>query len=201
MPHSRDHCYRQAEPWQGLKEERGWGQICGLKRGLWLANREWNGTGERLEAGREVGGGYRHPSKTHWQPGRGWWEDGEKWLMGKRLRRWDLQHVEAEWLSGDREGGKGQNAWVSCISSRCTVLCSLKPWGEAGAWGGVGERWAAFWTHLYHLSQVLYPWRELGVQRRTTHILHHGSKYQGTHHKAYSRTLQDQMQFIFLALC
>lgn len=61
-----------------------------------MPDKEWNGTGGRLEAGRAVGSGYRHPSKTQWQAAQGWWEDGEKWLMGKRLRRWDLQHEEVE---------------------------------------------------------------------------------------------------------
>ena len=83
MPPFRDHYYRQVELWQGLQEERGWVRLPGWKEGSGCPGENGMGMGTRLEAGTAL-------RRCLWQPGWGWWEDGEKWLMGKRLRRWDL---------------------------------------------------------------------------------------------------------------
>ena len=118
-----------------------------------------------------------------WMKAEGGWRevaDGKRGLGGGLSRRWRLSGCQG---TGKEKREGTPRCLVSAVGG-LSVLCSLKPSEGAGAQQRVGKRGVSLWIHLYQLNHVLFPWMELGVQRRTTCILYHGSKYQGTYHKA-----------------
>lgn len=111
MPRFRDHCYREVELWQDLQEGERPGEICRMKRGLWLPRRKWNGDGNQagssnsnkemlLAAWMRVVGGWREVAD-----GKKTWEVGSLLCGGAGV-----------WAGEEGEGGVSFWTQLCCLS-------------------------------------------------------------------------------------